>query len=73
METANTSALNAARQQLEYWKQQRYIATRDAHPERLAQCENFIAQCELVISALSDASDGKSYGSPGSSERDIDS
>jgi hypothetical protein len=55
METANTSALDAARQQLEYWKQQREIAARAAQPERLAQCEKFIAQCELVISALGES------------------
>jgi hypothetical protein len=54
MTTTDGSALAAARQQLEYWKQQRDIATVQARPERLAQCEKFISQCELVISALSD-------------------
>ena len=55
MATTNSSALEAARQQLEYWKQQRDIATVQARPERLEQCEKFIAQCELVISALEGA------------------
>jgi hypothetical protein len=68
METANTSnnsALDAARQQLEYWKQQRYIAAREAQPERLSQCDKFIAQCELVISALRESSENRSNGSDG--------
>jgi nitrate/nitrite-specific signal transduction histidine kinase len=52
MQTADPSALDAALQQLEYWKQQRDIAARQARPERLAQCEKFVAQCELVVSAL---------------------
>jgi hypothetical protein len=51
----NTSAIDAARQQLEYWKQQRDIAVREAQPERAAQCRKFIAQCELVISALDES------------------
>ena len=56
METNSSPALEAARQQLEYWKHQRDIAARQAQPERLAQCEKFIVQCEVVISALSEQS-----------------
>jgi hypothetical protein len=52
MATTNSTAVAAARQQLDYWKQQREIAARAAQPDRLAQCEKFIAQCELVLSAL---------------------
>jgi hypothetical protein len=54
MQKTDRSALNAAREQLEYWRQQRDIAARQGRPERLAQCERFIRQCELVSSALSD-------------------
>jgi hypothetical protein len=53
MATTDSSALAAARQQLAYWKQQRDIAELQVRPDRLAQCEKFISQCELVISALS--------------------
>lgn len=52
MEMEKQTALKAAEEQLQYWKQQREIATRDAKPERLAQCEKFVTQCELVVSAL---------------------
>ena len=52
MENSTQSAFEAAQQQLEYWREQRLIAVRGARPERLAQCDKFIAQCELVISAL---------------------
>jgi hypothetical protein len=52
MEARTTPALDAAKQQLAYWREQRDIAAREGEAKRLAQCDRFIAQCELVISAL---------------------
>jgi hypothetical protein len=52
METNNLSAIEAARQRLAYWQKQRELAARNADAKRLAQCDNFIAQCEVVLRAL---------------------
>ena len=46
------SALEAARTQLEYWKRECEAARAANDAARLAQCERFIRQCELVIAAL---------------------
>lgn len=45
-------ALEAAKSQLLYWRREREAAARVNDSVRLAQCERFIAQCELMISAV---------------------
>jgi hypothetical protein len=49
------AALSTLQSQLAYWKDECEIARRCNDLERIARCEKFIAQCELVISALRDA------------------
>jgi hypothetical protein len=52
---ANNAALLAARKQLTYWEKECEAALRTRDERRIAQCERFIAQCRLVISALESA------------------
>lgn len=52
------SALAAASEQLAYWRQECEKARQVGDHERLARCERFIHQCELVISALKERGDG---------------
>jgi hypothetical protein len=47
-----SEALRAAREQLAYWTRECETARRTRNAERIAQCERFIAQMELVVSAL---------------------
>jgi hypothetical protein len=63
MRETSSSALDAARQQLEYWRRERDIAARQGRRERLAQCESFIRQCELVSSALAGSGTAPGDGS----------
>lgn len=46
------SALQAVQEQLAYWTKECEAARRSVDQARIAQCERFIAQCELVLSAL---------------------
>jgi hypothetical protein len=45
-------ALQATKDQLEYWRLECEAAHRTGDTERIARCERFIQQCELVISVL---------------------
>ena len=49
------SALSTLQDQLAYWKQEREAACRNDDIERVARCDKFISQCELIMSALRDA------------------
>jgi hypothetical protein len=46
------TALPAAREQLKYWQEECEQARLAGDTERIARCEHFILQMELVISAL---------------------
>jgi hypothetical protein len=46
------TALPAAREQLDYWLHECEKARPNGDAERLARCEHFVKQCELVIAAL---------------------
>ena len=46
------TALPAAREQLKYWEEECEQAKLAGDTERIARCEHFIHQCELVIAAL---------------------
>jgi hypothetical protein len=46
------TALPAAREQLNYWLEERDKARLADDAERVARCEHFIKQCGLVIAAL---------------------
>ena len=48
-------ALQAVQEQLKYWQDECEAARRAGDFERLARCERFISQCEIVISALQDS------------------
>ena len=50
MSTATT--LEAAQAHLEFWQQEREAAYAANDPVRIARCEKFIAQCEIVVAAL---------------------
>src|SRR5690349_7340617 len=54
---ASMSALAAASEQLAYWRLECEKARQAGDHERLARCERFIHQCELVISALKERGD----------------
>ena len=45
-------AFKEAKQQLAHWRKGLALATKLAQPDRIAVCERFIKQCEVVISAL---------------------
>jgi len=47
-------ALEAAKEQLTYWQEEREAARSANDSARLAQCERFIAQCEGMISILTE-------------------
>ena len=49
------AALRTVESQLAYWQQEREAASRVNDAERIARCEKFVAQCELVLGALRDA------------------
>jgi hypothetical protein len=49
------AALTTIQDQLAYWRQEREAACRSNDLERIARCDKFIAQCELVFSALREA------------------
>jgi hypothetical protein len=49
------AAVNTIESQLAYWRHERAAARLADDHERVARCEKFIAQCELVLSALRDA------------------
>ena len=46
------TTLEAAQAHLEFWKQECEAAYAAHDPVRIARCEKFIAQCELIITAL---------------------
>jgi hypothetical protein len=46
------TALPAAREQLNYWEEEREQAKRAGDTARIERCEHFIHQCKLVIAAL---------------------
>jgi hypothetical protein len=52
---AESQALRAAREQLAYWKKECEAARLAVDEARIAQCERFTAQCELMIVALTAA------------------
>ena len=52
------AAINAAEAQLTYWQQECEAARETDDLERIARCEKYIAQCELVVSALREAASG---------------
>jgi hypothetical protein len=49
------AAIKAAEAQLAYWQQECEAAHRAHDAERIARCEKYIAQCELVVAALREA------------------
>jgi hypothetical protein len=49
------AAIKAAEAQLAYWQQECEAARRAHDVKRIARCEKYIAQCELVVSALREA------------------
>ncbi|HEY0339019.1 MAG TPA: hypothetical protein VGC70_16870 [Burkholderiales bacterium] len=49
------AAIKAAEAQLAYWQQECETAHRTNDVKRIARCEKYIAQCELVVSALHEA------------------
>jgi hypothetical protein len=56
------AALSTFESQLAYWQQEREAARRSNDAERIARCEKFIAQCELVIAALREAQSNHEAG-----------
>jgi hypothetical protein len=51
----NAAELQSAIELLAYWKKECEAAERAKDAVRIARCQKFIAQCELVISALQSA------------------
>jgi hypothetical protein len=49
------AAIKAAEAQLAYWQQECEAARRANDLNRIARCEKYIAQCELVVSGLHEA------------------
>ena len=49
------AAIKAAEAQLAYWQQECKAARCANDVNRIARCEKYIAQCELVVSALHEA------------------
>jgi hypothetical protein len=50
-----SGAVDAAREQLAYWRAECAHAHASGDIPRIVRCERFIAQCELMISTLSAA------------------
>ena len=48
------AALEAAKDQLAYWRKEGDAAREANDAARLVECERFIAQCELMVSALTE-------------------
>jgi hypothetical protein len=55
-------ALSTVESQLAYWRHEREAARRSNDAERIARCEKFIIQCELVIAALREAQSNHQAG-----------
>jgi hypothetical protein len=55
---AYTAALKAAQTQLGYWENELKAASQNHDQSRIMLCERFIAQCELMVSALTHAMAG---------------
>ena len=55
-EEDSRAELKAAEAQLAYWKNECEEAHRANDPVRISRCEHYIAQTQLVISALTEAS-----------------
>ena len=53
------AALQAAKDQLAYWRRQCDEATKANDPARVAECKRFLAQCELMVSVLTDIGNRK--------------
>jgi hypothetical protein len=49
------AAIKAAEAQLAYWQQECKAARCANDVNRIARCEKYIAQCELVVAALHEA------------------
>ena len=49
------AALQAAREQLKYWQRELCAAHDENDDERVVRCEQFVAQCEIMIDALTKA------------------
>lgn len=55
MENIVRPVLDAAREQLKYWQDERAAAGACNNARRIEQCEHFLKQSELVVSALEEA------------------
>ena len=47
--------IDAMREQLRYWRAECETAEQKGDAERITQCRRYIAQCEMVITALEQA------------------
>ena len=60
------STIEAAHEQLAFWKQESGAAHAANDPDRIARCEKFIAQCEAIIAALTANAPRPAYIAPAS-------
>jgi hypothetical protein len=61
---AQSAALKAAHEQLAYWQRECEAARRSGDSQRIAQCERYITQCEVVIGALTSGNRARKTVSP---------
>jgi hypothetical protein len=52
------SARGSVEAQLAYWQEERAVAQGVSDAKRIARCEKFIVQCEVIIAALRAAHSG---------------